>query len=75
MPVKEQFCSYPFQSHVVSPQLNDMRQPSHFDYAFWLTEMAKACLHVTMSSAAGEAASAHIVQAPVPIMKGKFSII
>lgn len=42
---------------------------------FCLTEMAKACLHVTLSSAAGETASAHIIQVPVSITKEKFSVI
>lgn len=50
-----------------------MRQPSHFDYALCLAEMAEACLPVTTSSAAGEAASAHIMEVPVPIMKGVFN--
>jgi len=29
-----------------------MRQPSHFDYAVYLTEMAKTYLHISRSSAA-----------------------
>lgn len=37
----------------MSTQLNHMRQPSHFDYAVYLTEMAKTYLHITKSSAAG----------------------